>query len=297
MTDVAVLGMGRMGAAIASHLLASGSTVTVWNRTGSKTDDLVAQGAVRADTALDAIASSPIVITVLVGYDTVAALLPQDSLVGRAVVNFSTGAPEEAVRLAGVVEKLGGEYLDGVILNYPNQIGTPEGSIQYSGSESAWDRHGELLAGMSGDTQYWGSEPGWACVMDHIGLAFSTPLLVAAMEAAAYAASHGIPAKDTIAGFALGFPTIAQMLESLAASVGDSDYSARLAALDVYHAGIQGVHTAMTAAGVDALAVGAAARQLGSAMEDFGTDADLAAVYGRLRGPMASAEISETDRP
>jgi 3-hydroxyisobutyrate dehydrogenase-like beta-hydroxyacid dehydrogenase len=284
MTDVAVLGMGRMGAAIATQLLRSGSTVTVWNRTASKTGELVAQGAVRAETALEAFASSPVVVTVLTGYDTVTELLPEDSLDGRVVVNFSTGDPADAVKLAGVVEQLGGEYLDGVILNYPSQIGTPEGSIQYSGSESAWGRHAELLGTLSGDTQYWGTEPGAACVMDHIGLAFSTPLLVAAMEAAAYAAKHGISAKDTIAGFALGFPTIAQMLESLAASVGDDDYSARLAALDVYRAGIQGTYEAMAAAGVDALTVGAAARQLGAAMAEFGTEADLAAVYGRLDG-------------
>jgi 3-hydroxyisobutyrate dehydrogenase-like beta-hydroxyacid dehydrogenase len=284
MTDVAVLGMGRMGAAIATHLLKSGSSVTVWNRTASKTDELVTQGALRAETALDAIASSPVVITVLTGYDTVTEHLSHDSLDGRVVVNFSTGDPADAVKLAGVVEQLGGEYLDGVILNYPSQIGTPEGSIQYSGSESAWGRHAEFLGTLSGDTQYWGPEPGAACVMDHIGLAFSTPLLVAAMETAAYAASHGISAKDTIAGFALGFPTIAQMLESLAASVGDGDYSARLAALDVYRAGIHGAHQAITAAGVDAPTIGAAVHQIDSAMAEFGTDADLAAVYGRLRG-------------
>ena len=37
---LAVLGMGRMGHALAERLLSGGHEVTVWNRTAHKADDL-----------------------------------------------------------------------------------------------------------------------------------------------------------------------------------------------------------------------------------------------------------------
>ena len=47
------LGTGRMGAAMAARLISDGATVTVWNRTASKTQPLVELGATRADTISD----------------------------------------------------------------------------------------------------------------------------------------------------------------------------------------------------------------------------------------------------
>src|SRR2546426_12770067 len=43
--DIAVLGMGRMGRALAGRLLEGGHRVTVWNRTKGKAGELVAAGA------------------------------------------------------------------------------------------------------------------------------------------------------------------------------------------------------------------------------------------------------------
>ena len=62
MTDISLIGLGNMGAALARTLLASGRSVTVWNRTEAKADPLVAAGAARADTPFAAIAASPVVL-------------------------------------------------------------------------------------------------------------------------------------------------------------------------------------------------------------------------------------------
>ena len=43
------IGTGVMGAPMAGHLLDAGYELTVFNRTGSRADDLVARGARRAD--------------------------------------------------------------------------------------------------------------------------------------------------------------------------------------------------------------------------------------------------------
>jgi nucleoside-diphosphate-sugar epimerase len=46
--DVAVLGMGRMGSALAGRLLGDGHRVVVWNRSPGRAPELVAAGAWRA---------------------------------------------------------------------------------------------------------------------------------------------------------------------------------------------------------------------------------------------------------
>lgn len=55
---VTVIGLGPMGRAMTRTLLGHGHPVTVWNRTPSKADDLVAHGAVRATTVHDALAAA-----------------------------------------------------------------------------------------------------------------------------------------------------------------------------------------------------------------------------------------------
>ena len=47
------LGTGRMGAALAARLIDAGERVTVWNRTGAKTEPLVARGARAVDRITD----------------------------------------------------------------------------------------------------------------------------------------------------------------------------------------------------------------------------------------------------
>lgn len=61
---VGVVGLGKMGAAIAANLIASGHEVTVWNRTASKSDALGAKGA-RPASSPRAAAGGDVVITML----------------------------------------------------------------------------------------------------------------------------------------------------------------------------------------------------------------------------------------
>ncbi|MCS6768592.1 MAG: NAD(P)-dependent oxidoreductase [Candidatus Nitrosocaldus sp.] len=62
---VGLIGTGMMGSAIARRLLASGYTLTVYNRSRWKAEALKGYGAVVADTPMDAAARSDLLITVL----------------------------------------------------------------------------------------------------------------------------------------------------------------------------------------------------------------------------------------
>ncbi|RKS78872.1 6-phosphogluconate dehydrogenase-like protein [Actinomadura pelletieri DSM 43383] len=100
MTDVTVLGAGFMGAAIVRVLMERGRTVTVWNRTSTKTRPLREGGATVAEGFEEALAVSPVTISMLSDYAALAERLePVASLQGVDLVNLTTGQPQEADEL------------------------------------------------------------------------------------------------------------------------------------------------------------------------------------------------------
>ena len=62
---VGFIGLGLMGRPMAANLLKAGYELTVWNRTASRADTLVAQGAKRAATPSDVAAASEVIFTIV----------------------------------------------------------------------------------------------------------------------------------------------------------------------------------------------------------------------------------------
>ena len=69
--DIAVLGMGRMGRALAVRLLEGGHEVTVWNRSKGRAGEVVSAGAREADTVAGAAEGVDVVLTMLANDDAV----------------------------------------------------------------------------------------------------------------------------------------------------------------------------------------------------------------------------------
>src|SRR5690349_988431 len=69
--DIAVLGMGHMGRALAARLLESGHQVVVWNRSKGRADEIVSAGAREAPTVADTVRGVGVVITMLANDDAV----------------------------------------------------------------------------------------------------------------------------------------------------------------------------------------------------------------------------------
>jgi 3-hydroxyisobutyrate dehydrogenase-like beta-hydroxyacid dehydrogenase len=103
---IAVLGTGRMGAAIATRLLDSGHRVTVWNRTSARTVGPVEAGARAAATPADAVRDADVVITMLTDGTAVETVLfgPSGAAAALAshtpVVEMSTIGPARVHDLA-----------------------------------------------------------------------------------------------------------------------------------------------------------------------------------------------------
>ena len=116
--SVGLIGLGLMGRPIAANLLKKGFSLTVWNRTASRAQDLASQGAKVAATPQEAAAASDVLIMivsdppaveqVLWGKDGVFAGIRR----GSVLVDSSTISPDLARRSATAAAELGIEYLD-----------------------------------------------------------------------------------------------------------------------------------------------------------------------------------------
>src|SRR5262245_13058785 len=137
-TSVTVLGLGNMGRALARAFLAGGHPTTVWNRSPHKADELVAAGARRADSVLDAVSAGELVVVCVVAYPAVHAIVDQaaSALRGRTLVNLTADSPDNARAMALWAGDRGIDYLDGSILTPTVTIGTPGAVLIYSGPES-----------------------------------------------------------------------------------------------------------------------------------------------------------------
>ncbi|MCP1659423.1 NAD(P)-dependent oxidoreductase [Neisseria perflava] len=65
MTKIAFLGLGAMGSRMALNLVKAGYALTVWNRTASACDELVAAGAKAASTPREAVQGAEFVISMV----------------------------------------------------------------------------------------------------------------------------------------------------------------------------------------------------------------------------------------
>jgi 3-hydroxyisobutyrate dehydrogenase len=110
---IGIAGIGKMGAAIALHLMDVGHQVTVWNRSAAKAKPVVDAGAKLAATPADLARDAEAVITILTDaaaidtvYDDPAGLLSGD-VRGKLFIEMSTVQPETEVALAAKVRAKG----------------------------------------------------------------------------------------------------------------------------------------------------------------------------------------------
>src|SRR5262245_36108160 len=115
---VGVAGVGRMGAAIAAHLIEVGHEVTVGNRSAEETRPLAAAGAKVAGTPAELARQAEAVITILTNsdaqrdvYEDASGLLAGDAG-GKLFIDMSTVQSQDEVALAGKVRASGGTFVE-----------------------------------------------------------------------------------------------------------------------------------------------------------------------------------------
>ena len=117
-TSVGLIGLGLMGHPMGANLLKAGHALTVWNRTASRGDDLVAQGARRAANPRELAAASDVVVTIVSDPPALESVLWGEAGVfaglkrGSALIESSTVSPSLEQRAAAEAAALGADFLE-----------------------------------------------------------------------------------------------------------------------------------------------------------------------------------------
>lgn len=240
MSEVTVVGLGAMGAAIAGALIDAGRTVTVWNRTGSKADPLVARGAIRAESAVGATDASPTVIVCLDNHDVSMSVLEPTgpAMEGKTLIQLTSDTGTAADEMAAWAASAGADYLDGVILAYPSDMGTAEASILLAGSSAAWAGAEPLLRDIAGGSTYLGDNVRVPSMLSAAAIAPLMGIVLGAVQGAVLCESEEFPV-DTYAAMMAPFAhvLIDQMNYALS-TIAENRFDQAEAALKTYASSI-----------------------------------------------------------
>lgn len=152
MKKIGFVGTGVMGASIVRHLLKADYTVTVYNRTKSKTDELVALGATWAATPQEVTEKSDLIFS-MVGYPSDVEEIYfgemgifKSEVKGKIIVDMTTSTPALAKKIAVHAAKEDAVALDAPVSG--GDLGAKNGTltIMVGGDAKAYDEIEEVLS-------------------------------------------------------------------------------------------------------------------------------------------------------
>ena len=234
---VTVLGLGRMGSALADALIRAGHDVTAWNRGVERRAALTDHCDVVDDPAV-ACAASRLVVVCVADYDATQSVLDRpgvaDALRDSVLVQLSSGGPDDARTMARFAAEHGIEYLDGAIITYPSRIGAESTLLVYSGSRAAFDAHRQTLRALGGRPVFVSDSVGGAAAVDLAWLSFLYGSAAGLLQGAAFCESERVDPAHF-------FDSIPSMLIEIAAEaayysdlIAREDYHGDQATLDVH---------------------------------------------------------------
>lgn len=143
---IGFIGTGVMGKSIVKHFLAKGHEVVVFNRTKSKTDELVAKGAIWQDTPAEVANASEIIFS-MVGYPTDVEEIYYGAkgifsveVKDKILVDLTTSTPTLAEKIYQTAKEGGAAALDAPVSG--GDLGAQNGtlSIMVGGDQTAYDQ-------------------------------------------------------------------------------------------------------------------------------------------------------------
>ena len=153
-SPVGLIGLGLMGHPMGANLLKAGHPLTVWNRTASRGDDLVAEGAKRAATPGELAAASEVVLTIVSDPPALESVLWGEGGVfsglrrGSLLIESSTVSPALEKRAAKAAAAQGSELLEAPVTG--GTWGAEKGELVFmvGGEESTLKRAEPVLGAM-----------------------------------------------------------------------------------------------------------------------------------------------------
>ncbi|GII57900.1 tartronate semialdehyde reductase [Planotetraspora thailandica] len=190
---IAVLGMGRMGRALAERLLRQHFSVTVWNRSPGKAADVLDEGATLAPSPAEAVRNAQAVVLSLADDHAVHAVMEQvaEAASGRddlVVADTSTVSPATSRSLRDLAP--GGRFVAAPILGGPLDVVLGNARTLLGGDRVAVERITPIWRDAFASFTYCGDDPGCAVTLKLLSnyLLMSNIVLVSEIVATAEAA-------------------------------------------------------------------------------------------------------------
>ena len=286
-STVTVLGLGRMGSALARALLLRGCDVVVWNRSHVRAEPLVAIGARLASSIAAAVEASDLVLICVLDHDAARALLDSAGVAeligGKVIVDLTSGLPEELASQQTWVSTRGGRFIAGGIMSLPAGIGRMDTLLLYAGDGNAFEEQRATLAYLGGAPEYLGSDPrAVSHVMSTLGV-FVEGTVALFLETATVAARYQIEMDRYFRLTRLTRDMLHNQLRECADRVVRREFGGEEASIDVHLAYVQALNTAVAKTGIPTKMTHAFTEHLKLASARGYGDSDLAVIAEVLR--------------
>ena len=220
MKKIGFIGLGIMGAAMAGHLMDAGYELSVYNRTRSKADALVARGAKYCESPGACARGQDAVITI-VGYpkDVEEIYLGADGILanldaGTYTADMTTSSPALAERIYAEAKKRGIHALDAPVTGGDMGARNATLNILVGGDEEAFNAMRPVFAAMGKNIVYEGSAGAGQKTKAANQIAIAGAL-AGACEAFAYARAAGLDVEKVYTSISGGAAASFQMSNML----------------------------------------------------------------------------------
>lgn len=298
---IAVLGLGPMGAAIASARAIAGHTVAAWNRTPRTPSEigLPHDGSVVLHTDPRAAVDGCRVVVICVrDHDISRSLIERIApIVGEAaIVNVSTATPAEAAESARRAVSLGLRYVTGAVMTPTSMVGTDDCVVLYAGADSDLAAIEPIVTALGGEADVVGDDHAGPPALDLAMLDVYFAGLYAFMHSAALANAHGIDVQRYLP-YAEGIvDTLRGSLAAVGAAVEARSYGGGEARLDMCLAFLERIVATSNEVGIEPGLAGAVRDASIQAIEQWPgeTDWDVVAERFLTSDPVDRASLARS---
>jgi len=206
---IGFIGLGMMGRGMAHNLLRAGFMLTVWNRTASRMDDLVAAGATAAaspavvadscDITITCVSDTPDVLAVTLGADGVI----HGARPGALVIDMSTISPQAAREMAAALAVRGVAHLDAPVSGGSEGAAKGTLSIMVGGAAADVERALPVFQAMGKVITHVGDH-GAGQTVKLVNQILVVGSMLAVSEALVFAQASGVDLEKTLAAVTPG---------------------------------------------------------------------------------------------
>jgi 3-hydroxyisobutyrate dehydrogenase-like beta-hydroxyacid dehydrogenase len=185
-----------MGSGIARSLIEGGCTVSVWNRSRAKVDDLVAVGAIGCNEPREALDANTLVIVCVSDYAVWRHIIQEHSLASHfedtCIIQLTTGTIDDVQTHASLIHNNGGRLVEGAVMCYPRNLGTDEAALLLSGAPNVVEECTPILSILDENWKSLGEDINQPSVLSRSLMSGLTGALMGLVNGAAICRAGGV---------------------------------------------------------------------------------------------------------